>query len=392
MPPTHPEDIELNNALHAALTCTTCSITHIPKFIFHLDLKRGIYNASRNPPFRIARPEPDVAPDEILQSITITLTATISVFVYSSIHRDIDIHIDTHAPLNIIYTCNFTTNIAITTNTNTTLSPSKKPNIPILSPPYKTHHQRQRQRQYHHTPQNPPLPPHPSQSTAYTSQITTYLSLDPSHDEPFAQYLVDYHIHVHYMLQRGVLGLCRDVKDVYEVKGWRGRVHEIDLRDRERNEKHNGNGNGDGDGGGNLAPGGGTLCPEGQEQGQGPRSESEQVQVQAQAQYKSVGARTRSGWTDDPNLQMVYQMALWRKQGTARQRRIDEVRVRWAGIMEERRRQRERELQLQMQKQMQMHRRKGNVKVRVYCKQAAGGRSLLREVELDEVSFGELIR
>ncbi|RAK98923.1 uncharacterized protein BO80DRAFT_503705 [Aspergillus ibericus CBS 121593] len=161
----------------------------------------------------------------------------------------------------------------------------------------------------------PPHPPH-----------------DPTHDrhpsDPFTRYQLAYHIHIHYLLRRGVLSLCRDVKDVYELKAWRGKIHEMDMRQ--------------------------------------PREEKEGVGWQT---------RSRMGWVNDGNLLMVYQMALWRKRGAGRLKRVEESRARWAGIVEERRRQRQKQ--------------RGSVRVRVYCSQA-GDRCLLREVEMDEV--GEKIR
>ncbi|PWY96386.1 hypothetical protein BO94DRAFT_619522 [Aspergillus sclerotioniger CBS 115572] len=175
-------------------------------------------------------------------------------------------------------------------------SPTTKPNTQIQLNPH--------QHQHH------PL---------YKAQFQTYLSHDPTHDEAFAQYLTDYHIHVHYLLRRGVLGFCRDVKDVYEMKAWRGRVHEVDS-------------------------GVGWQQP-----------------------------RSRMGWVDDGNLMMVYQMALWRKRGLGRQKRVEESRAKWAGIMEERRRQR---LKLRLKQS-------SGVRVRLYCSQVGGDRCLLREVEVE---------
>ncbi|OOF94783.1 hypothetical protein ASPCADRAFT_507691 [Aspergillus carbonarius ITEM 5010] len=120
----------------------------------------------------------------------------------------------------------------------------------------------------------------PQQIISYKAQIQTYLTHDPTRDEAFAQYRMDYHIHVHYLLRRGGLGFCRDVKDVYEMKAWRGKLHEMDS---------------------------GALGEVG---------------------WQKPSPRLRMGWVDDANLLMVYQMALWRKRGLVRQKRVEESRKR----------------------------------------------------------------
>ncbi|PYI06127.1 hypothetical protein BO78DRAFT_419021 [Aspergillus sclerotiicarbonarius CBS 121057] len=278
----HPEEDELHLSLQEALTCTTCAITHIPKTIFHRDLTKGVYNKARNPPFKLIggswterEREREVAPEEI--------------------------------PI-----------------------PSPSPHSQH-SPSYEHNHNRD----HNHDDDNNDkgtISTHlttPHLLTTYQTLLQTYLTHDPERDESFAHYLMDYHIHVHYLLRRGVLGFCRDVKDVYEMKAWRGKVHEID---------HSGVG---------VGVGVGWQQP----------------------------ARSRTGWVDDANLLMVYQMALWRKRGLVRQKKVEENRARWAGIMEERRRQR---------------RKQRSVRVRLYCSQA-GDRCFLREV-VDEVGLGEKIR
>ncbi|KAJ5637134.1 hypothetical protein N7490_007013 [Penicillium lividum] len=114
---------------------------------------------------------------------------------------------------------------------------------------------------------------------------------DPNLAILFAHYQVDYHIRQHYLACRGVLTLCRDATDMQSLRKWQWRMNRID-----------------------------TIPDESQARPKGPRP---------------------LGWPNDENLEMAHQVQLWKKSWRARQKHLEEVRARWAVIMEERRRQRE---------------------------------------------------
>lgn len=109
----------------------------------------------------------------------------------------------------------------------------------------------------------------------------------------FAHYQVDYHIRQHYLARRGVLTLCRDTKDLHQLRKWQWKMADIDS----------------------------------------VRS-SEPVEIKA-AGYRGWG------WPNDTNLEMMHQNIMWKRSSRARLKRVREVRARWAVIMEERRKQRE---------------------------------------------------
>lgn len=100
-------------------------------------------------------------------------------------------------------------------------------------------------------------------------------------------YRVDYHIHLHYVAGRGILSFCRDVADVHALRRWRWEV----------------------------------ASPSGhwdEDEGSGPRT------------------RQRSGlWSDGPEF--MDQVSLWRRRWRERKARVEAARLRWVGIMEERR-------------------------------------------------------
>ncbi|GKZ37113.1 hypothetical protein AbraIFM66950_008505 [Aspergillus brasiliensis] len=353
-----------NASLQEALSCTTCAITHIPKKIFHQDRIKGIYNASRDPPFLIpglttTTEDREIPPDEIPSDQT-------------------DVKEEEGRP-----TANYTH---------------------LLTP---------------------------TQKQAYNTQIQIYLSHDPTDDYPFAKYRVDYHIHVHYLLRRSMLGLCRDLPDVYEMKDWKKRLHDIDnglspvvaatsidttqpqlalsqnhysLRSRNNDTKYD--------------------RADGLNRKRYNRHQTyQQLQLQPQPQQKQYTPRSslssslssaRGDWVGDSNLQMLYQLDLWRKGAKTRQKRLEDCRIRWAAILEERRRQRAKLLRSQRNvhgvtsnSSMRVKGVGGGVsavKVRLYCstQTAAGvrsggeyttGRRFLREVEFEEMpAFGDIVR
>ncbi|KAJ5702603.1 hypothetical protein N7488_010151 [Penicillium malachiteum] len=111
----------------------------------------------------------------------------------------------------------------------------------------------------------------------------------------FAHYQVDYHIQQHYLARRGVLTLCRDSKDMHALRKWQWRMSETDaVLQQDRKDQRS-------------WPKG---CPQ-------------------------------VGWPNDDNLQMLHATILWKKSWRARQKHLEEVRIQWAKIMEERRKQRE---------------------------------------------------
>ncbi|OJJ72453.1 hypothetical protein ASPBRDRAFT_42147 [Aspergillus brasiliensis CBS 101740] len=369
-PPPPGEDEAMNASLQEALSCTTCAITHIPKKIFHQDRIKGIYNASRDPPFLIpglttTTEDREIPPDEIPSDQT-------------------DVKEEEGRP-----TVNYTH---------------------LLTP---------------------------TQKQAYNTQIQIYLSHDPTDDYPFAKYRVDYHIHVHYLLRRSMLGLCRDLPDVYEMKDWKKRLHDIDnglshvvaatsidttqpqlapsqnnysLRSKNNDAKYD-------------RADGLNRKRYNRHQTYQQLQLQPQPQQQQQKQYTPRSSRSslssslssaRGDWVGDSNLQMLYQLDLWRKGAKTRQKRLEDCRIRWAAILEERRRQRAKLLR----SQRNVHGVTSNssmlvkgvgggvsaVKVRLYCstQTAAGvasggeyttGRRFLREVEFEEMpAFGDIVR
>lgn len=151
---------------------------------------------------------------------------------------------------------------------------------------------------------------------------------DPTTDENvaalFAHYQVDFHIQQHYLSRRGVLTLCRDANDMNALRKWQWDMHEI--------------------------------------------------QAIIDLDTKMPTKRRRLGWPDDGNLEMFHQIRMWKASFQAREKHVQEVRARWAVIMEERRRQREELLARESQSQ----KLSSTVTVRVYC---SGELRDIRELE-----------
>ncbi|KAJ5919664.1 hypothetical protein N7454_009499 [Penicillium verhagenii] len=129
---------------------------------------------------------------------------------------------------------------------------------------------------------------------------------DPELSILFAHYKVDFHIRQHYLAHRGVLTLCRDATDMQSLRKWQWRMDKIDK------------------------------LP--------PSEEEEEVK---QVRHKMPRPL---GWPNDESLELMHQTHLWKKSWKSRQKRVEEVRARWAIIMEERRRQREQLLASQASK------------------------------------------
>ncbi|KAJ5947920.1 hypothetical protein N7466_000935 [Penicillium verhagenii] len=137
------------------------------------------------------------------------------------------------------------------------------------------------------------------------SQLHEEEATDPELAILFAHYKVDFHIRQHYLAHRGVLTLCRDATDMQSLRKWQWRMDKIDK----------------------LSP-----------------SEEEEVK---QVRHKMPRPL---GWPKDESLELMHQTHLWKKSWKSRQKRVEDVRARWAIIMEERRRQRERLLAMQASK------------------------------------------
>ncbi|GKZ52539.1 hypothetical protein AnigIFM49718_000421 [Aspergillus niger] len=337
-----------NASLQEALSCTSCDLTSVPKDIYYDDRIKGIYDASRDPPFltpglTITTEDREIPPDEI------------------------------------------------------PLAPKEgNDNREEPSPTYTKLFT-------------------PTQEQAYNAQLQIYLSHDATDDPKFAKYLVDYHIHIHYLLRRSMLGVCRDVRDVYELKDWMKRMHPVNHEDevsvsatgiditqpklgpsqnlyslrsknyRKRYNRH-------------------------QQSYQSPFYQPQRQYLPRSSGSSSVSSKKDDGpsdWPGDSNRQMKYQVKLWEKGAIMRKKRFEECEARWAVIQEERERQRVK----MMRSERNVHRTtsarmiggRGAVKVRLYCSTQVAGvggdgvyydgkRRFLREVEFEEMAFGEVIR
>lgn len=149
---------------------------------------------------------------------------------------------------------------------------------------------------------------------------TAAKTVEEDEDLRFAYYQVDYHIHLHDRARCSMLTLCRDIEDVRQLRGWEFEMRQLD--------------------------------------------EAEAVAVH------DSGLPTTAAVDDE--LFMVHQTALWKRRWRLRQRRVNEVRRKWAQIMAERRRQRE---------QLLLERRKIRAKVKLYTWKE-GDKVLLRELSL----------
>ena len=137
-------------------------------------------------------------------------------------------------------------------------------------------------------------------------------------DIRFACYRVDYHIHLHERARSSTLSMCRDIDDVWQLRGWQTEVRQLDRE---------------------------VL-------GMDPPDDKKEE--------------------EEDGLLAVHQLAVWRRAWRARERRVHEVRKTWDGIVAERRRQRAKFLH---------KRRDHGGKIRFYTRQE-GNRVLLREFSL----------
>ncbi|KAL5356619.1 hypothetical protein BJX96DRAFT_171778 [Aspergillus floccosus] len=212
---------EQRDALAEALSCTTCIITDLTRATYVKHLRTGLYNPFHDPPFTISNNPESLTPSS------------------SPSPLDDDVSPDTIA----------------STGTSIGTAPHIPPSYSSLMTP--------------------------SQLTRYHAQVTIYQSHDSARDVHFARYRVDYHIHLHYLRQRGMLTLCRNADDLHEFRDWKWRVF---------------------------------LAADNPAEPRRPR---------------------RWGWPGDAGLFMLYQMPLWRRGWSARRECVEQARVKWALIVEE---------------------------------------------------------
>ncbi|KAH8423559.1 uncharacterized protein LDX57_001319 [Aspergillus melleus] len=308
-PEDQAREQELNTSLSESLTCQTCTI-RIPRATYHRHLESQIYVATRNPPFRLSRAEVNGLRAFGLSSPDTTPTP--------SAEENIENEIDTKTQLS----------------PHTTLSPEDIPDDEDENTPIAPH-------------ARPPPRRRPgyqslmttTQRAAYEAQIQRYVADVPGKDVAMARYHVDYHVHLHWLSRRGALTLCRDVKEMHELRKWRWKMAQMDVQAASM-------------------------------QGEGSGCSGDEGNEDRKRKRKHVTVR-RWGWPGDSHLFMMYQTALWRQKWLVRQKHLDEVRVKWAAIMAERQRQRK------------------CVRVKLFW--GNGYKNLLREIELEEPWFGEHI-
>lgn len=142
----------------------------------------------------------------------------------------------------------------------------------------------------------------PDQRQRYYLQVEQNLNqsvdsdktIDPEGAILFAHYRVDYHIRQHHLARRGILTLCRDAKDLQQLRQWQWTMSHID-----------------------------SLQSSG---------EMSDIEITTPREWS---------WPNDTNLEMMHQQIMWKRASRKRMKHLQEVRARWAVIMEERRRQRE---------------------------------------------------
>ncbi|KAJ6007528.1 hypothetical protein N7540_011504 [Penicillium herquei] len=149
----------------------------------------------------------------------------------------------------------------------------------------------------------------------------------------FAHYQVDYHIQQHYLARRGILTLCRDSRDMHSLRRWQWRMNLTEIVLQQNSEDSN--------------------------QRTWPSSSRE------------------VSWPKDDNLQMLHATILWKKSSRARKEHLEQVRIKWAAIMEERRKQRAALLAKQAASMM---------RVKLYC-----GGELIEVRELKRMASSERI-
>ncbi|KAE8152519.1 hypothetical protein BDV25DRAFT_137838 [Aspergillus avenaceus] len=72
-----------------------------------------------------------------------------------------------------------------------------------------------------------------AQCKEYSDQVKRYESEDADGSWMFARYRIDYHVHAHYMAQRGPIGLCRDAGDKAQLRCWYAEWAGVKIQERE---------------------------------------------------------------------------------------------------------------------------------------------------------------
>lgn len=160
--------------------------------------------------------------------------------------------------------------------------------------------------------------------------VKSVKSDEEDEDLRFAYYQVDYHIHLHDRARCSMLTLCRDIEDVRQLRGW-----EIEMRQLDEVEAR--------------------------------------VVDESDTTTTTATTTKAAATTAENELFTVHQIALWKRRWRLRQKRVNDVRRKWAQIMVERKRQRE-ELLLERRKMFR-------AKVKLYTWKE-GDKVLLREMRL----------
>ncbi|KAI9045377.1 uncharacterized protein KD926_008804 [Aspergillus affinis] len=311
-PDDQAREQELNISLFESLTCQSCAMK-IPRTTYHRHLESQIYVATRDPPFRLSRAELNG-----LRAFGLSPSNTTPPGAEDTHEIDTENQISPHtlAPEDI---CDDDDDDDDTTPIapHATPSPRRRPGYRALMTA--------------------------AQRAAYEDQVKRYVDELPGRDVAMARYHVDYHVHLHWLSRRGALTLCRDVKEMHELRKWRWKMAQMDVQAASSQGEE------------------GSACSgdDGDEDGGDRKRKRNGVTVR------------RWGWPGDSNLFMMYQTALWRQKWWVRQKHLDEVRVKWAAIMAER------------------HRQRKCVKVKLFW--GNGYKNLLREIELEEPWLGEHI-
>lgn len=159
---------------------------------------------------------------------------------------------------------------------------------------------------------------------------------DEDEDLRFAYYQVDYHIYLHDRARCSTLTLCRDIEDVRQLRGW-----EIEMKQLDEVEARVGDSD--------------------------PAITATTTTTTTAAEAKTTTAAAEN------ELFNLHQTALWKRRWRLRQRRVNDVRRKWAQTMAERKRQRE-ELLLERRKIFR-------AKVKLYTWKE-GDKVFLRELRL----------
>ncbi|KAF7585606.1 hypothetical protein BBP40_010483 [Aspergillus hancockii] len=202
-----------------------------------------------------------------------------------------------------------------------------------------------------------------SQKELYENLVDQLVSQDPKRNERFARYRVDYHIFVHYKYSRGVLSLCRDRKDVDEMKCWMKGMADGGSKLRDWTEQ--------------------MAKLHAIELVSGTDPDRDKAAMPVPGNWKvyvpDLDVSRDSPWPNDEKLSMKHQEDLWEQRELTRQKRVQKSRDEWKKVMKERARQRRLALEeRKKQTELQMAQQSKIKKVKFYW-----GKGILREMALD---------